>query len=292
MGTFFSVGALSPADAATHVSVSASMSSPILPVPGPRVVCVDSSPYDPSSACRRGWFAATASLPRCGNRCAPAATAAPPAPALTVDVAAPSPPGPSAGPPADPPAPSAVLTRPSTRLRYLISASLRSWSAIRLPLRQDRRPTRATISWRVVALSVTGLPVRRTSASAGKSFSTSTDSHSCTALSASNKPVRVAKGMRAGAPPSAAVARCTGYATRVSLFPPRWSRSRRGRNARRSTSPHSSSALSSRFSARSPVSATAVAALTSPSPSPRQAIPHPPMLSSSSDGRCAASDAT
>ena len=94
-----------------------------------------------------------------------------------------------------------ILTRPSTRRRYRISASLRSWSAMRLPLSCDRRLTRATISCRVAALAVTGFPVSRTSETAGKLFSASTESHSATALFARNSPESVSNGTGpAGAP--------------------------------------------------------------------------------------------
>mmetsp|Transcript_10848 Transcript_10848/g.46241 ORF Transcript_10848/g.46241 Transcript_10848/m.46241 type:complete len:368 (+) Transcript_10848:1088-2191(+) len=123
---------------------------------------------------------------------------------------------------------------------------------MRLPLSCDRRETRATISCLVAALAVTGLPVRRTSASSGKCSSESMDSHSSIALSARNKPRSDANGARASS--SSRDAR-DGYRTRFSRLPPRCRRARFGSAASVSTSDHSARQFPSRFKASRPARA-------------------------------------
>ena len=150
---------------------------------------------------------------------------------------------------------------------------------MRLPLSCESLATRATISCRVAALSVTGFPVSLTSATDGKSFRASTLSQSSIALSASRSALSRSKGT---GPPGFAT--CAGYLTRLSLLPPRCSRSSDGSDASFSTSDHSSTALRSRLSASRPANA-ARSPRTPRSPSPRREMPQSARLSSLRDGQ-------
>mmetsp|Transcript_832 Transcript_832/g.3051 ORF Transcript_832/g.3051 Transcript_832/m.3051 type:complete len:250 (+) Transcript_832:1217-1966(+) len=151
---------------------------------------------------------------------------------------------------------------------------------MRLPLSCESLATRATISCRVAALSVTGFPVSLTSAMDGKSFRASTLSQSSIALSASRSALSRSKGTG----PLGFATCMRGYLTRLSLLPPRCSRSSDGSNASFSTSDHSSTSLRSRLSASRPASA-ARSPISSPSPSPRREMPQSARLSSLRDGQ-------